>query len=172
MSFSGLLCSSPGISGPLWVYMQLHGRRGFDPMRCKPQPPTGYTVVHSTSKGPSLCNVSVCVLWVCGGCLRDWSIACGMCRYVFVMGVWRLLGGLLRMLTHGPTWASLGASHRLPTTRLHPEKGTIKKQTQTSTQTTETMHKQFLLCSVCRSLGVYGRLLASLGLSGHICNCM
>ena len=31
----------------------------------------------------SLWNVSVCFLWVCGGCLGDWSIACGMRRYVF-----------------------------------------------------------------------------------------
>ena len=28
----------------------------------------------------SLWDVSVCLLWVCAGCLRDWSIACGMCR--------------------------------------------------------------------------------------------
>ena len=31
----------------------------------------------------SLWNVSVCFLWVCVGCLGDWSVACGMCRYVF-----------------------------------------------------------------------------------------
>ena len=31
----------------------------------------------------SLWNVSVCFLWVCVGCLGDWSVAFGMCRYVF-----------------------------------------------------------------------------------------
>ena len=31
----------------------------------------------------SLWNVSVCFLWVCVGCLGDWSVACGMCRCVF-----------------------------------------------------------------------------------------
>ena len=72
LSFSGLPWSSLGLSGPLWVYMQLHGMGGFGLMRCKPQPPTGYKVIHSTSKGHSLCNVSVCFLWVCGGCLGDW----------------------------------------------------------------------------------------------------
>ena len=31
----------------------------------------------------SLWDVSVCFLWVCVGCLRDWSVACGRFRYVF-----------------------------------------------------------------------------------------
>ena len=31
----------------------------------------------------SLWDVSVCFLWVCVGCFGDWSVACGMCRYVF-----------------------------------------------------------------------------------------
>ena len=31
----------------------------------------------------SLWNVPVCCLWVCVGCLGDWSVACGMCRYAF-----------------------------------------------------------------------------------------
>ena len=31
----------------------------------------------------SLWNVSVCFLWVCVGCVGDWSVACGMCRYAF-----------------------------------------------------------------------------------------
>ena len=31
----------------------------------------------------SLWNVSVCFCWVCLGCLGDWPVACGMCRYVF-----------------------------------------------------------------------------------------
>ena len=48
----------------------------------------------------SLWNVSVCFLWVCVGCLGDWSVACGMCRYVF-MGVCRLLGILVGSLFDG-----------------------------------------------------------------------
>ena len=39
----------------------------------------------------------ICFLWVCVGCLRDWSVACGMCRYVF-MGVCRLLERLVGSL--------------------------------------------------------------------------
>ena len=31
----------------------------------------------------SLWDVSVCFLWVCVGCLGDWSIACGMRRCAF-----------------------------------------------------------------------------------------
>ena len=31
----------------------------------------------------NLWGVSVCCLWVCVGCLGDWSVACGMCRPVF-----------------------------------------------------------------------------------------
>ena len=90
----------------------------------------------------------------------------------------------------GPLWASLGlycclwpfsqataththknhtdTFHKLPTTRLHPEKGTIKKQTHTIKQATETMHKHLRPCSVCRSLGFYGPPWASLGLSSFL----
>jgi len=62
--------------------------------------------------------------------------------------------------------------HKLPTTRLHPETGTIKKQTQTIEQATETLHKHLRPCYICRSLGFHDPPLASLGLSGYICNCM
>ena len=41
----------------------------------------------------SLWNVSVCFLWVCVGCLGDYSVACGMFRCAF-MGVCRLFGRL------------------------------------------------------------------------------
>ena len=45
-------------------------------------------------------------------------------------------------------------SHKLPTTRLHPENGTIKNQTQTIKQATEPLHKHLIPCSVCRCLGL------------------
>ena len=51
----------------------------------------------------SLWNVSVCFLWVCAGCLRDWSVACGMFRYVFygrVSGAWEVA-------SNAYPWASL-----------------------------------------------------------------
>ena len=46
----------------------------------------------------SLWNVSVCFLWVCVGCLGDWSGALGMCRYGFYMCVCRLLRRLVGSL--------------------------------------------------------------------------
>ena len=126
---------------------QLHGRGGFDPMRCKS--PTSYRVhgdsiylegaelvdcvgmlfmgvcrLLGTLVGSlwnvsvcffmgvwrllgrlvdSLWNVSVCFLWVCGGCLRDWSVACGMFRYAFygcVSAAWEVA-------SNAYPWASL-----------------------------------------------------------------
>ena len=57
-------------------------------------------------------------------------------------------------------------SHKLPATRLHPEKGTIKNQTQTIKQATEPLHKHLIPCSVCRSLGFSGPPCAYLGIPG------
>ena len=109
-------------------------------------------------------------LWVCGGCLGD----CFEC---------------LSMGHHGPLWASVAfcgqspklpthphkkhteASHKLPTTRLHPEKGTNKKQIHTIKQATETMHKLLRPCShgpLWASMAPYGPLWASLDLLGLI----
>ena len=97
---------------------------------------------------------------------------------------------LAYMSLYGPHWASMVASgqspklpahphkkqadtlHKLPTTRLHPEKGTIKKQTQTIKQATEALHKHLRPCYICRSMGFHDPPLAYLGLSGYICNCM
>ena len=74
----------------------------------------------------------------------------------FAWLIWASMG------LYGPPWASLAVSgqspkqpththkthtetfHKLPTTRLHPEKETIKTQTQTIKQATETCHKLLL----------------------------
>ena len=55
----------------------------------------------------SLWNVSVCFLWVCVGCLGDWSVACGMCRCVFLwvcvgcFGDWSVACGMCRSVFYG-----------------------------------------------------------------------
>ena len=46
------------------------------------------------------------MLWACAGCLGDWSVACGMCRYVFMGGVgclgdWSVACGKCRCVFYG-----------------------------------------------------------------------
>ena len=49
---------------------------------------------------------------------------------------------------HTPITKHAETTHKLPTTRLHPERETLKNQTQTVKQTTETCHKLLLPCTI------------------------
>ena len=118
LSFSGLLWSSLGLAGPLW-----------------PHPASSWPIWAALGRyGP---------LWA-SMCLSGHTCASlGLSSWAYLCIHGPLLG------FSGPLLASLAFSgqspkqpththnkhtetfHKLPTTRLHPEKGTIKKQTQT-----------------------------------------
>ena len=143
----------------------------------------------------SLLNVSVCCLWVCVGCLGDCfeCLSMGLHGPLSVSVAYSghspklqahphkhipIHSTSYRRLDYIPKRVSQATGtphkkhtdtfHKLPTTRLHPEQGTIKKQAQTIKQATETLHKHLRPCSVCRSLGFHGPPCASLGLRSFL----